>query len=129
MNRLLYSKVIFQLNYFIQVILLAIALYLFTSKLSFIPWHSILRTYVLVHLLILVGLQFLLFTWYWGLSNLQLHYLKLRHISLTHLFILLFMFSLSIFSIPYFIFGCIIFSIINLYLIYMTFHYLKFYRK
>lgn len=129
MNHLLHSKVIIRLNYFIQVILLAIALYLFSSKLSFIPWHSMLSTYVLLHLLILVGLQFLLFTLYWGLSDRQLYYLKLRRVALIHLFILLFMSLLSIFSIQYFIFGCVIFSILNFYLIYMTFHYVKFHHK
>lgn len=129
MNHLLNSKVIIRLNYLIQVILLSIAFYLFSSKLPLIPWHSKLTTYVLLHLLILVMLQFLLFIWYWGLSDRQIHYLKLRRVAFIHLFILLLMSLLSILSIQYFIVGCIIFSITNLYLMYMTFQYLKLHLK
>lgn len=129
MSHLLNSKVIIRLNYWIQVILLAIGFYLFSSKIPFIPWHSKLTTYVLLHLLILVVLQFLLFVFYWGFSERQLQYLKLRRVALIHLFVLLLMSLLSILSIHYFILGCVVFSILNLYLMYMTFQYLKLHLK
>lgn len=129
MGNLLNSKVIIQLSYMIQILLLAIGFYLFTSKVTIVPWHSPLTTYVLLYLLILVILQFLLFMFYWGFSEYELQYLKLRHIALIHLFILLSMSLLSILHIQYFIFGCILFSAINLYLIYMTFQHLKVHIK
>ena len=121
MGNLLNSKRIIQLSYIMQVILLAIGFYLFTSKITVVPWHSPLTTYMLLHLLILVILQFLLFILYWRFSEYELQYLKLRRIALIHLFILLSMSLLSILHIQYFIFGCILFVAINLYLIYMTF--------
>ena len=129
MVKLLNSKIIIQLNYLIQIILLAIGFYLFSSKITFIPWHSKLTTYVLLHLLILLVLQFLLFISYWGFSEHELKYLKLRRIALIHLFILLLMSFLSIWRIQYFIFGCIVFSIIHLYLLYITFKYFKLHLK
>lgn len=129
MSHLLNSKIIIRLNYLIQFLLLAIGFYLFSSKIPFIPWYSKLTTYVLLHLLILLVLQFLLFILYWGFSDRRLHYLKLRHVALIHLFILLLMSLLSILSIPYFILSCIIFSIINLCLMSMTLQYLKSHLK
>lgn len=125
MGNLLKSKVIIQLSYMVQMLLLAIGFYLFTSKITIVPWHSPLTTYVLLHLLILVVLEFLLFIFCWRFSEYELQYLKLRRIALIHLFILLSMSLLSILHIQYFIFGCVLFSTINLYLIYMTFLYLK----
>lgn len=125
MGNLLKSKVIIQLSYMVQILLLAIGFYLFTSKITIVPWHSPLTTYVLLHLLILVVLEFLLFIFCWRFSEYELQYLKLRRIALIHLFILLSMSLLSILHIQYFIFGCVLFSTINLYLIYMTFLYLK----
>lgn len=125
MGNLLKSKVIIQLSYMVQILLLAIGFYLFTSKITIVPWHSPLTTYVLLHLLILVVLEFLLFIFCWRFSEYELQYLKLRRIALIHLFILLSMSLLSILHIQYFIFGCVLFSTINLYLIYITFLYLK----
>lgn len=129
MNTFLNSKITIRLIYFIEIALLAICFLLLSSKITFIPWHTNLTTYVLLHLLILVGVQFSLFLTYWSFSERQIQYLKLRRISLIHLFILLSMSLLSILSVQYFILGCIIFSIMNLYLIYITFKYLQLHIK
>jgi len=129
MSNLLNSKIITQLNYMIQFILLSIGLYLLSSKIPFIPWHSALTTYVLLYLLILVVLQFLLFIVYWRFSEYHLQYLKLRRIALIHLLIVVLMSFLSIWRIQLFLFGCIVFSLINIYLIYLTFKYLKYHLK
>lgn len=125
MNTFLNSKTTIRIIYFIEIALLAIFLLLLSSKITFIPWHTKLTTYVLLHLLILVVVQFTLFLTYWSFSERQIQYLKLRRISLLHLFILLSMSLLSILSVQYFTLGCIIFSIINLYLMYTTFKYLQ----
>ena len=129
MNTFLNSKTTIRLIYFIEIALLAICFLLLSSKITFIPWHTKLTTYVLLHLLILVGVQFSLFLTYWSFSERQIQYLKLRRISLIHLFILLSMSLLSILSVQYFILGCIIFSIMNLYLMYTTFKYLRLHIK
>lgn len=129
MNTFLNSKTTIRLIYFIEIALLAICFLLLSSKITFILWHTKLTTYVLLHLLILVGVQFSLFLTYWSFSERQIQYLKLRRISLIHLFILLSMSLLSILSVQYFILGCIIFSIMNLYLMYTTFKYLQLHIK
>ena len=129
MNTFLNSKTTIRLIYFIEIALLAICFLLLSSKITFIPWHTKLTTYVLLHLLILVGVQFSLFLIYWSFSERQIQYLKLRRISLIHLFILLSMSLLSILSVQYFILGCIIFSIMSLYLMYTTFKYLQVHIK
>lgn len=129
MNTFLNSKTTIRLIYFIEIALLAICFLLLSSKITFIPWHTKLTTYVLLHLLILVGVQFSLFLIYWSFSERQIQYLKLRRISLIHLFILLSMSLLSILSVQYFILGCIIFSIMSLYLMYTTFKYLQLHIK
>ena len=129
MNTFLNSKTTIKIIYFIEIALLAICLLLLSSKITFIPWHTKLTTYVLLHLLILVAIQFALFLTYWSFSERQIQYLKLRGISLIHLFILLSMSLLSILSVQYFTLGCIIFSIISLYLMYTTFKYLQIHIK
>lgn len=129
MNTFFNSKTTIRIIYFIEIALLAISLLLLSSKITFIPWHTKLTTYVLLHLLILIVVQFTLFLTYWSFSERQIQYLKLRRISLLHLFILLSMSLLSILSVQYFTLGCIIFSIINLYLMYTTFKYLQIHIK
>lgn len=129
MNTFFNSKTTIRIIYFIEIALLAISLLLLSSKITFIPWHTKLTTYVLLHLLILIVVQFTLFLTYWSFSERQIQYLKLRRISLLHLFILLSMSLLSIISVQYFTLGCIIFSIINLYLMYTTFKYLQIHIK
>ena len=129
MNTFLNSKTTIKIIYFIEIALLAICLLLLSLKITFIPWHTKLTTYVLLHLLILVAIQFVLFLTYWSFSERQIQYLKLRRISLIHLFILLSMSLLSILSVQYFTLGCIIFSIISLYLMYTTFKYLQIHIK
>lgn len=129
MNTFLNSKTTIKIIYFIEIALLAICLLLLSSKITFIPWHTKLTTYVLLHLLILVVIQFALFLTYWSFSERQIQYLKLRRISLIHLFILLSMSLLSILSVQYFTLGCIIFSIMGLYLMYTTFKYLQIHIK
>lgn len=129
MNTFLNSKTTIRLIYFIEIALLAICFLLLSSKITFIPWHTKLTTYVLLHLLSLVVVQFALFLTYWSFSERQIQYLKLRRISLIHLFILLSMSLLSILSIQYFTLGCIIFSIMSLYLMYITIKYLQLHIK
>lgn len=125
MRHFLSSKFMISFYYLLQIILLASGFYLLTSKIPILPWARPLTTYVILHLLILSGVQGVLLFLYRIFCDHQTSYLKLRHIAFLHSLSLLFLCFLSIMSISNFIRACIFLSIADFYLICLTFYSLK----
>ena len=87
---------------YIQYVLLSFSFYLFSSKISFLPWYIPLTTYVLLYLIILTLLQILLLLYTWSKYEKQINFKYARRICLIHFLLLLFMCFLCIFSVTWF---------------------------
>lgn len=98
---------------YIQYILLSLSFYLFSSKISFLPWYIPLTTYVLLYLIILTVLQGLLLLYTWSKYEKHINFKYARRICLIHFLLLLFMCFLCIFSMYWFY----LFSFLSLLLI------------
>lgn len=101
MNTTISSKKLSFCHY-LQYLLLGISFYLFSSKISFLPWYMPLTTYVLLYILILMTLQTILFLYTWYMYEKKIFFKNIRRICFLHFLLLLIMSIFCIFSIKCF---------------------------
>ncbi len=94
----------------LELILLCVSFYIFSSKLFFFPWYFRLSTYTLLYVLILLVLQFVIFIYSWSMYERQSIFKSLRRICLLHLLMLMVMFMSCILSVDWFNFSAILSS-------------------
>ena len=88
--------------YLLEYLLLAISFFLFSSKISILPWYVPLTTYALLYILILIILQVILFIYIWHIYEKHKYLKSLRKICFLHLMVLLLMFLICILSVEWF---------------------------
>lgn len=93
------SSKCFTICFYIQYLLLSISLYLFSSKISFLPWYMPLTTYVLLYILVLTIFQMILLLYTWYMYERQITFKYLRRVCFIHFLLLLLMSFLCILSI------------------------------
>lgn len=96
------SSKCFKICFYIQYLLLSISLYLFSSKISFLPWYMPLTTYVLLYILVLTIFQMILLLYTWYMYERQITFKYLRRVCFIHFLLLLLMSFLCILSINWF---------------------------
>lgn len=96
------SSKCFTICFYIQYLLLSISLYLFSSKISFLPWYMPLTTYVLLYILVLTIFQMILLLYTWYMYERQITFKYLRRVCFIHFLLLLLMSFLCILSINWF---------------------------
>ena len=111
--------------YLSELIILLLGTYLFSSKITILPWYSKPRTYDLLYLLLLLIFQFITFLIYWRGYEKYITFNKLRCIAGLEVCILCVMFMMCIYSIKLYILCSIISSIINIILIVYTIYISK----
>ncbi len=104
---------------YLQYLLLGISFFLFSSKISILPWYIPLTTYALLYILILLILQIILLLYTWYMYEKQECFKTIRRICFFHFLLLLLMFFLCIISIKWFnVFSILVTILIGLLIIY-----------
>ena len=103
--------------YLSELIILLLATFIFSSKITFIPWYSKPRTYDLLYILILMIVQFIAFLLYWRGYEKYNKFNNLRYVSGIESCILFVIFMMCIYSINWYVICSIVFTIINIGLI------------
>lgn len=113
------------LNYFLEVFILIACLYLFSSKLTILPWYIPLSTYTLLYILILLVFQFILMLYNWFLYEKNTLFKRLLLIGNINTGILLIMFFFCILSIKAFNVSAALVTILDLLLLWYTLFHIK----
>lgn len=121
MYSLIHSRLIISLNYFLEIVLLALCFFFVSCKIPSSPYYTPLTTYMLLILLILAVIQFLFFIFFWWLFDRSPLFHKLRQIACINVLLLLLMSLLCIITIKYFNLSCYFFCVLMLSLIYVSF--------
>lgn len=100
----------------LELLLVGVCLYIFSTKICWLPWYTPLTSYVLLHLILVFVPQLLLVLYIWFMWEKNTSYKLLLQVSSANLFIILTMFLLSIVSIIYFYFFTIIIAFAELFM-------------
>ena len=109
----------------IQLLLLGICLYTFSSKISLLPWYSPLTSYMLLDLIILFGIQLIIFFYVWFMSEKYELFKIPMHIGTINTLIILFMFFISIVSVLLFNILTVLFTFVEIGLLIYILHFIK----
>ncbi len=109
----------------IQLLLLGMCLYMFSSKINVLPWYSPLTSYMLLDLIILFGIQLIMMFHVWFMKEKYELFKIPTRIAIINTLIILFVFFISIVSVLFFNILTIIFTFIEIGLLVYIVHFIR----
>ncbi|WP_069999920.1 hypothetical protein [Cellulosilyticum sp. I15G10I2] len=99
MKKIVSSSKVLKITNFMQLLILGACFYIFSSKIPMLPWYSPLTSYILLHLIILLSIQLIIFFYAWFMREKYIVFHVPMQIGMINILLILSMFFISIVSI------------------------------